>query len=297
MILLLTLIISLKGQHAHTAANCREVMSAYGDSSIAFTISVELASTILLIRKNFGLGAYEFGALTVQLVWIITILVMLPVLYFSWNDLPDEKLESRLCAITIALILFLINFICRMVGTYSDGQVGTSVISQTEWDQIQALCWGQNRNLSQAGSVIIEIFSISASLWVILSIVAALIFPIRANTRNHVLAYINRMVAAMRENQITQATIILLTLIVFSVPLFWALIALRSWQSWFAGSLNESSGSNIWSFGQIIAVVVFLPVFSVILQQYVDKNVTSSTPKTRVIDTQVTLQTSKVSHV
>ena len=115
-------------------------MSAYTDSSIAFTISVELASTILLIRKNFGLGVYEFGALTVQLVWVITILVMLPALYFSWNDLPDEKLESRLCAITIALILFLINFICRMVGTYSNGQVGTSVISQTEWDQIQALC-------------------------------------------------------------------------------------------------------------------------------------------------------------
>ncbi|KAK5944490.1 hypothetical protein PMZ80_003772, partial [Knufia obscura] len=38
----------------------------------------------------------------------------------------------------------------------------------------------------------------------------------------------------------------------------------------FAMSLDEQSASDVWSFGQIIAVVVFLPVLSEMLYQYLD---------------------------
>lgn len=269
-------------------------MSAYADSTIAFAVSVELASTIMLIRKNFGLGAYEFGGLTVQLVWVITVLVMLPISYFCWTDLPHMKLESRLCAITMALILFLITFICRMVGTYSSGQAGTHVISQAEWDQIRGMCW-EDHNLSKAASVVIEIFSISASLWVIISISAALIFPIKSNTKNSALARINRLAAAMGQNEIRLAAIFTSTLIVFSVPLFWALITLRSWQSSFADRLHEVNGSNVWSFGQIIAVVVFFPVLGEVLQQYLEKKDSAPAKSQHSAPAQVALQSSKIS--
>lgn len=271
VVLLTILAISLKTHRDTVAASCRKVMSAYADSTIAFAVSVELASTIMLIRKNFGLGAYEFGGLTVQLVWVITILVMLPLLCFCWIDLPDKKLESRLCAVTMALILFLINFICRMVGTYSGGQVGTYVITQAEWDQIQGMCWGDH-NLSMTASVIVEIFSISASLWVILSISAALVFPIKSNTKNPALTRINGLIAAMSQKEIRSVTVFTSSLVFFSVPLFWALVMLRSWQRSFAKRLHDEDGSNVWSFGQIIAVVVFLPVLGEVLQQYLERN-------------------------
>ena len=57
----------------------------------------------------------------------------------------------------------------------------------------------------------------------------------------------------------------------WSIPLFWALLTLRSWQRTFVESLNDQSGSDVWSFGQIIAVVVFLPVLNELLYQYLEK--------------------------
>jgi len=42
-------------------------------------------------------------------------------------------------------------------------------------------------------------------------------------------------------------------------------------QTEFAASLGQQSESDVWSFGQIIAVVVFLPVLNELLYQYLDK--------------------------
>lgn len=162
----------------HLVQCCQRVTAAYADSAIALAPSVQLAAAIMLNKKNFDLGAYEFGGLTVQTVWIVATLVMLPIIPFCWQGLKDDRTELRLCMISLGLILFLINFICRMISTYSEGQIGSGpgkVITRGEMDQIQLLCYRDKHNLSPAGSSIVEIFSIGVSLWVACSIVLALV--------------------------------------------------------------------------------------------------------------------------
>ena len=63
-------------------------------------------------------------------------------------------------------------------------------------------------------------------------------------------------------------TIILVAMITWSVPLFWTLMELRRRQEQFAADLGQPNGNNTWTFGQILAVVVFVPVLVEMLNQY-----------------------------
>ncbi len=229
----------------------------------------------MLIKKNFGLGAHEFGGLTVQTVWIVAILVMLPVVSFCWSDLNDNKTELRLCIMSLGLILFLINFICRMISTYSKGQVGPGpgkVITPGEMDQIQFLCYRDNHGLPPAGSIVVEVFSIGGSLWITCNILLALVDQcIITSGKSPADRAWQVMTRCLKDEQLGTA-ISVIALVVWSIPLFWALLTLRSWQKTFAASLNEQSRGDIWSFGQIIAVVVFLPVLNELLYQYLGKD-------------------------
>lgn len=54
----------------------------------------------------------------------------------------------------------------------------------------------------------------------------------------------------------------------WSIPQFWELMKLRATQRQFAAELGKASGSCDWSFGQILAVAVFLPVLVNAVQEY-----------------------------
>ncbi|KAK5093433.1 hypothetical protein LTR70_004794 [Exophiala xenobiotica] len=274
IILALSLMVLKQKRKEHLVRCCQRVTAAYADSAIALALSVELAAAIMLIRKNFGVGAYEFGGLTVQTVWIVAILVMLPIVPFCWQDLKDDRTELRLCMISLAFILFLINFICRMISTYSEGQIGSGpgkVITRSEMGQIRLLCYQGKHDLSPAGSSVVEIFSIGGSLWVACSIVLALLDQCVTTSGRSPAGRRWQSLTGRLKKERSGAAIPVIALAVWSIPLFWALVTLRSWQKEFAASLNQQSGSDVWSFGQIIAVVVFLPVLNELLYQYLGK--------------------------
>lgn len=54
----------------------------------------------------------------------------------------------------------------------------------------------------------------------------------------------------------------------WSVPLFWNMMKLSSLQKGLAADLGQPNESDEWSFGQILAVVVFVPVLVEMLNQY-----------------------------
>lgn len=271
--LAITLLVLTRWKKTLLAASFRKITGAYVDSAIALALSVELACAIMLIKKNSGLGANEFGALTVQVVWIVATLVMLPVISFCWQDLRDKKSELRTCMTALAFILFLITFICRMINTYSNRRIGSggeAVISGEESEQLDLLCFGAVPRLSPSGSTMVETFSVGASLWISCNVVLALIDQcIDESDRSWVTAALHELTRCLR-GDIIGIIISVSGLTFWSIPLFWALMKLRSWQKTFAASIDETSGSGVWTFGQIIAVVVFLPVLNELLHQYLE---------------------------
>jgi len=257
-------------RHNKLARATRKITAAYADSAIALALSVELACAIVLIRKNFGLGSYDFGALTVQIAWIVAVLVILPIINFCWLDLGDDRFELRLCMIASTFIMFLMNFISRMVSRFSSGQVGTgtdSVLHQSEEDQLTALCLAGSEGLSSVGITVIDVFSIGGSLWTSMTVVAALadqcLYAVKGATTKRFHEALDIFKDERRGLAINVAA-----LMIWSIPQFWALMKLRTAQEQFAANLGQANGNDEWSFGQILAVVVFLPVFAEVLQQY-----------------------------
>lgn len=269
----ISLLVFIHKQKARLAASCRGIIGAYVDSAIALALSVELACAIMLIKKNFGLQVSEFGGLTVQIVWIVAALVMLPVVSFCWRDLQDKKTELRLCMTVLAFILFFITFICRMISTYTSQQVGSSkddVVTDGEAEQIVLLCFRGRSNLSPSATITVEVFSIGASLWISCNVILALVDQCLDGSKRYLVARALHQYAKKLKSDNIGTLISVSALMVWSIPLFWALLTLRSWQKTFAASIGEASGSDVWSFGQIIAVIVFLPVLSELLNQYLD---------------------------
>jgi len=199
---------------------------------------------------------------------------MLPIVPFCWQDLKDDRTELRLCMISMGFVLSLINFVCRMITTYSEGQIGSGpgkVITRVELDQIQLLCYRDRHDLSPAGSSVVEIFSIGGSLWVACRIVLALVDQCVTTSGRSPAGRTWQSLKGGLKKERSGTVVSVIAHAVWSIPLFWALVTLRSWQKEFAASLNQQSGSDVWSFGQIIAVVVFLPVLNELLYQYLDK--------------------------
>lgn len=117
----------------------------------------------------------------------------------------------------------------------------------------------------------VEIFSIGGSLWVASIVVLALADQCITTSGTSLIGRAWQTLTGYLKREQSRTTISIIALVVWSIPLFWALVTLRMWQREFAASLGEQSESDVWSFGQIIAVVVFLPVLNELLYQYLDK--------------------------
>lgn len=271
-LLALTFLFLQRTRNQKHISACCAITGVYADAAMALALAVELASTILLIKRESGLGSDDFGALTMQVVWVVALLVMLPIATFCWHDLKDKRFELRICVASLVYILFLITFICRMIATYSSGQVGSgngAVITDAEEMQFEILCLSQTHQLSSSASITMEVFSIGGSIWVSGLVLGALIREC-LDPNNVIMRRIKASLGPLR-NQDGTLAIILIGLFVWSVPLFWVMMKLRDLQAELATDLGQSNGSQEWSFGQILAVVVFVPVLVEILNQYLER--------------------------
>lgn len=270
VILALVLLMVNRTKYRNWSKAVRKVTASYADSAIALALSVELACAIMLIKKNFGLGSYDFGALTVEIAWIVATLIILPIVNFCWQDLRDGKVELRLCMVSLTFVLFLITFVSRMISTYSHGQIGSgedAVLDDRQRAELDILCLGNDSGLPSTGSLVVEVFSVGGALWASLIVAAAITDQCLIGIQTSFTKRLRLEMGKLRDER-WGLIINVIALVLWSVPQFWALMKLRNSQKQLAANLGEPSGSDEWSFGQILAVVVFLPVFVEVLHQY-----------------------------
>lgn len=207
-----------------------QVTQAFANFAIALALSVELASSIMLIKKNFSLGADNFGALTEQIVGIVALLVMLPISTFCWQDLKDKRSELRLCVIALTFIMFLITFVSRMLSRYAQGEIDTGpdpVLTHAEMDQIELLCMEGVRQLSTGELLFMEFLSIGGFICLACIIIGALIKACFEPFRNCGWA-VARPVIDFVDSDSRTLVLNLVASFSLSIPLCWALLSLRA---------------------------------------------------------------------
>lgn len=244
------------------------------DCAVFFVVSIQIACLIVLARKNSGISANGLGGLTVQITWAVALLCMLPLLYPMLILQYTERKRSnyRFFLFCSCWVLFFYTFVSQMIGYFGPTQVGqgagpggTTVITTEEMNALTSLCLSEANALTNteqtilsgfgaAGSIIISLYGLLHLLW----------FIIQRQSRRQAKWFhgqFQTIPAKYRSSAFLIRSVVVL-IPILSIPLFWGLMRLRGIQKALANSTSNAYTDNQWTFGQVVAVMIFAPVFT-----------------------------------
>lgn len=179
------------GNHEPAASWKRAVergLTAFFDSAVYFAIAVQLASTVVLVKKDYGLSTDGFGAIQAQISWAVSLVCVLPLLYpmalLGWDKVArryrhekqdrkeqEESYRVRRLLFYLALVLFCYPFLSQCMHNWAPSVIGegnapggATWITDAEQAKLEDLCFGQVNPLSGTESIVVAGFELAASL-------------------------------------------------------------------------------------------------------------------------------------
>lgn len=256
-----------------------KLLLSFHDSATFFAFSIQVASTVVLARVDYGLSTALMGDITVQITWTVSALTLLPLLYtLILIDKPREstrgirvtdanilELDSRyrLLLFVFCWALSVYPFMSRMIETFGTSLIGDDpgdAVTNADWAVIETVCLAGTDTLNASESAFINAFGITGSL---LISIFAIIHILAAGMRKHYPDLAQRVTAAVnifvKAQHIFEPMLFLLVPLL-SAGLLWSYFRLQRFQSQVSTKAGLQDSDNQWTFGQIVAVVVFAPV-------------------------------------
>jgi hypothetical protein len=256
------------------------------DCAIYFAASIQIACVVVLVRKDFGISADGLGGLTVQITWAVALLSLLPLLYplvmlgiFVKNGSEKElekaetsrtRHEFRYYLFCICWVLFLYTFVSRMIGDFAPSQVGqgagpggSTIINTTDWDTLNVLCFTGVQQLTDNETMVIEAFGTAGSIILSLFIICPFLWTILQSLDLSYVNLVERKFTVVRKKWAIQSLgprAILVLIPLLTVPEMWGVFRIRNVQEVLTNTMGIEYTDNQWTFGQVVAVVIFAPV-------------------------------------
>ena len=252
---------------------------SFHDCAVFFTFSIQLACIVVLARLDFGVSANGMGDSTAKITWAISLLTMLPITYVAFNPgllryqstqtLPrsqkskDSKEQLRSLLFALCLLLFIYPFLSRMMETFGPSMIGgnSNIISTSEWDIIQSMCVANADPITSKEVVAMDVFSVAGSLFVcLLGLTKVIWLAIKKHHgQSQFVQYVhNRSSKWTHTTQLAVALFVLVPII--AVSQLWTVFRLRRFQEQVSANSGNADSDGQWTFGQIVAVTVFVPV-------------------------------------
>lgn len=260
--------------------------SVFFDCAIYFAASIQIACVVVLVRKDFGISATGLGGLTVQITWAVALLSLLPLLYplimlgIFVSKGPEKELEEaettssrhefRFYLLCACWCIFLYTFISRMIGDFAPSQVGegageggTTIITTDEWDSLTTLCFTGVQTLWDNETRVIEAFGAAGSIILSLFVVCPFLWAFVQSLHLKVVDRVEGEFSILREKRPMEslgprAVLVLIPLL--TVPEIWGVFRIRNVQQALTDAMGSEYTDNQWTFGQVVAVVIFAPV-------------------------------------
>jgi hypothetical protein len=256
------------------------------DCAVFFAISIQIAAIFVLARKDFGISAASLGGFTVEITWAVAILSILPLLcplvllrYCIEETLPVEirmwtserRYLLRFFLFSICWMLFLYPFISRMIGSYAPSQIGagageggTTIVTDDEWSTLTNLCFTNDvQLLSDQESQIQSAFGLTASLVVSVYLLVQLVWLALERKRHGEITSLDKQITHQpRKSRVVRWTkrLFMVLILLLSISQIWTVFRIRTVQEALVIATGNVYTDNQWSFGQVVAVVIFAPV-------------------------------------
>lgn len=260
--------------------------SVFYDCAIYFAASIQIACVVILVRNDYGISADGLGGLTVQITWAVALLSLLPLLYplvmlsifvkeesekeLEEADTSESRHEFRFYLFSACWVLFLYTFVRRMVSDFGPSQVGqgagpggSTIINTTDWDTLDTLCFTGVGQLTYNETMVIEAFGTAGSIILSLFIVCPFLWTIMQSLDLSLVKLVERKLSAVRKKRSMQSLgprAILVLIPLLTVPEIWGVFRIRNLQGALTDIMGVEYTDNQWTFGQVVAVVIFAPV-------------------------------------
>lgn len=267
-------------------------LKSFNAASAFFVISIQLATISVVVQKDFGINTSDFGAIETQIAQAVSVLSMLPLLYPTLlldggGKESSPRTNPRLFLLCLATALSFYPFLSRNIQDFrtsistpspiSDGDGGD--VSTADWHKVETLCFDDGLDnlrsngvyaavpaLELTGSLVVYL----ATLWQMGALVGAHRWAVHKHPshmrkkyyqrRGTLIVWRSKVSEWFRENKIFSG-ILLLVPLALAIPLLWTIFYMRQLQAKLADSTGEDYNGNNWGFGQMVSLVLFLPVF------------------------------------
>lgn len=248
--------------------------STFFDCAVFFAVSIQISCVVVLVRRDFGISANGLGGFTTQITWAIALLCMLPLIYplMVLGHISPDRGGYRFFLFCGCWVLFFYTFISQMIGDFAPSQVGqgageggATIITTDEWNKLTALCLTGVRALSSNEQNLLSRFGAAGSLLVSAYGFIRLVYFIGERQWPSRFDKIReKWLSLFNEERRTQYLVIFwcVLITVLTIPQLWGVFRLRGIQRALADATSGAYVDNQWTFGQVVAVMIFAPVIT-----------------------------------
>jgi hypothetical protein len=243
------------------------------DCAVYFALSIQISCMVVLVRKDFGISATGFGGLTVQITWAVALLCMLPLLcpMLLLEYTHKKGSNYRLFLFCGCWLLFCYAFMSQMIGDYGPGQIGPdaglgqpNAATNEEWNKLNSVCLAGVSYLSPREQKVLEGFGAAGSSLVIACGLTCLIwFIVKRQGPKRAQDFQEKVLPLLREERRARYLVwcLIAIILTLSIPQLRGILRIRGIQQELSNVTSSVYTDNQWSFGQVVAVMLFAPVF------------------------------------
>lgn len=257
-------------------------LDSFFSSAAYFALSIQLATIIVLVRKDYGISTADLGAIEARTAQCVAVMSMMPLLYPvallepRKRDMSlDVRHNSRLLLLSATVALSFFPFLSRCIHGFEPGPIGPdpdNKVDAEEWAMVEKTCfhkgfsdlkkdmtWRALPGLELTASLITYLFA----LW-LLSTLPHTQHSSEKYTKGRrgvekLLSW-REKVTRWFEDRRPSTIVPLLAMIGFTIPLMVVIFTLRDLQKKLSSSLGQTYAGDNWGFGQIVSIVLFVPV-------------------------------------
>jgi hypothetical protein len=265
----------------------KKCLVSFRDCAAFFAFSIEIAAIIVLVKEDWGRDTSGMGDYTVRITHAVAMLVLLALLYplivfgdgqsatmsnqkYSISKSDRKAARNTADAFYIFVFLWLLDayaFFSKMNAEFGKSKIskrpGTpgSVLDQHQFAVIQNMCFRNTTQITEAEDGVMTAFVvltyIPISLFIISRIIWLGIERNNPNTHQTLLQWASYVPLSVRTRVLIAA---LFGAPVITCGLLWSIIYTKNCQEQLAAANGGADGDNSWTFGQIVAVTLFVPV-------------------------------------
>jgi hypothetical protein len=252
-------------------------LRAFFYSAVYFALAMQLATI-------YGLGTADFGALETQIAQAMAVVSLLPLLY------PAALLESadggwrqneRLLLLSMTVALSFYPFLSRCLRAFGGTMIGDgeeAVVDAGRWTEVERMCFADGLDGLRGNGIFdalpwLQLFASLGTYLFTFWLLEALLerpgesgaaavegYDVVKGRRRRVLGGARMRLNVWFGGNAFAAAAPLVIILGLTAPMLWVIFHLRELQEELAERARLSYGGNEWGFGQVVSIVLFVPV-------------------------------------